>query len=855
MKIPQNELRQFTRFNLKNNIPIVYIKDDKLEKPLFYLAVSVGYFSDPIELPGLAHFLEHLVFMGSEKFPKENHFNDILAKYQGMTNAYTDTDKTVYYFNCLSSGFEEIIDIFYNLIKSPILSKSSQEREVLAVDSEHEKNILNDMWRLFRLIGLTSKENHPLYKFGTGNAETLNNEKAIKEVKEFHKEFYHKNNFYICLADNKEKEYYENYLNKNFGELQTEKTKNIYKLEKPFKDNNKMYYLPSENNNKKLNLIWNLPKLELNENPIGLINELSTNMETNTLQKKLIELDYIKSIKFNIDDIKDDYMIIILTINLTENGIQNISKILSIINNYLHFLEKQNIDNLIQEYQKKNIINFNYEANDDSMELLSDIIVNMFETNEPLFYNYDFSNINQKNYINILKELQKDCNKILILPEEKFNKTNLIKKEMKSEKYYKMDYYILKNLKLEDIKLNFEIPKNNKYLLEPILIENNLLTKLEIEGNNYFRFNQDWKTPMVYSTVLIDYPYFEKDFLSIQQLLYVLSYQIKEKFYDALLLGYSISITPNSSKNLLLLNVSGYNSKVNDLIKDILENIKELPNLEKYINLVNIEYKQILEKYKTKSPFHLITDLFKNEILPNYKTDSELLENYQELSIKKYYNLINKILEGNKNFYLYGNYKKKLLSKNNFNLVIKPNKIPNNLEMKHPNPKEKNRGIIKFYNLGKYQVRTQVLIKLINSKMSDDFFDILRTNHQVGYLVKQYYRNLNNELYLCQHIQTQKDLSQVEELIDNFNKDFIINFSKLTDLEFNEIKENVKKDILKPNENMEEQYYDDLDEILTNKLLFNRKELLAKEIDKIKFDELMEFLKKILTKSNIIKIY
>lgn len=39
------------------------------------LSVNVGSFEDPFEIPGLMHFLEHMVFMGSEKYPKENAFD------------------------------------------------------------------------------------------------------------------------------------------------------------------------------------------------------------------------------------------------------------------------------------------------------------------------------------------------------------------------------------------------------------------------------------------------------------------------------------------------------------------------------------------------------------------------------------------------------------------------------------------------------------------------------------------------------------------------------------------------------------------------------------------------------------
>merc|ERR1719508_29951 len=58
------------------------------------LCVHMGSFSDPEDIPGLAHFLEHMVFMGSKKFPEENSFESFIAKHGGYDNASTDT-KTV----------------------------------------------------------------------------------------------------------------------------------------------------------------------------------------------------------------------------------------------------------------------------------------------------------------------------------------------------------------------------------------------------------------------------------------------------------------------------------------------------------------------------------------------------------------------------------------------------------------------------------------------------------------------------------------------------------------------------------------------------------------------------------------
>jgi nardilysin len=58
------------------------------------LTVGVGSFNDTDELHGMAHFVEHMVFMGSKKYPGENDFDTFLTKHGGGCNAYTDMECT-----------------------------------------------------------------------------------------------------------------------------------------------------------------------------------------------------------------------------------------------------------------------------------------------------------------------------------------------------------------------------------------------------------------------------------------------------------------------------------------------------------------------------------------------------------------------------------------------------------------------------------------------------------------------------------------------------------------------------------------------------------------------------------------
>ena len=63
------------------------------------LCVEVGSYSDPKEIPGLAHFLEHMVFMGSEKYPEENYFDTFISEQNGSSNAFTNNTETNFYFS------------------------------------------------------------------------------------------------------------------------------------------------------------------------------------------------------------------------------------------------------------------------------------------------------------------------------------------------------------------------------------------------------------------------------------------------------------------------------------------------------------------------------------------------------------------------------------------------------------------------------------------------------------------------------------------------------------------------------------------------------------------------------------
>lgn len=160
--------------------------------------------SDPKEIPGLAHFCEHMLFLGTEKYPNENDYNKFLSEHNGSSNAATYPDHTLYYFDINPDQLHNALDRFAQFFLTPLFTESATERELNAVNLEHEKNIANDTWRLDQLDKHTADPNHPYNTFGTGNKYTLETrpkEKGInvrEQLLEFHDKWYSAN--IMCLG-------------------------------------------------------------------------------------------------------------------------------------------------------------------------------------------------------------------------------------------------------------------------------------------------------------------------------------------------------------------------------------------------------------------------------------------------------------------------------------------------------------------------------------------------------------------------------------------------------------------------------------------------------------------------------
>ena len=67
-----NDEREYKAVELPNKLKVVLVSDPTVEKSACAMSVGVGSMCDTDRSLGMAHFLEHMLFMGSESFPEFN---------------------------------------------------------------------------------------------------------------------------------------------------------------------------------------------------------------------------------------------------------------------------------------------------------------------------------------------------------------------------------------------------------------------------------------------------------------------------------------------------------------------------------------------------------------------------------------------------------------------------------------------------------------------------------------------------------------------------------------------------------------------------------------------------------------
>lgn len=355
-----NDDRQYSALLLPNGLQVVLVSDPTLENSAASIAVGVGSAHDPKTQLGLAHYLEHMLFLGTEKFPEPDGFMKYTQANGGMTNAFTAYDKTNYLFQINAGKFDEALDRFSDYFKKPTFDPHFSDKERNAVNNEWSLQKAQDGWNLFALQGFTANPESPAAKFNIGNLDTLQDKPGSvlqEELKKFYDSYYSANIMKLTLVGKQSlpelkalaEKHFSSIPNKNVtlpevtvpGLTKAEMGKSIHY--KPIKDLKALYVdFPVKSNKYQ----WRLK-------PNEYVRNLITSEEQGTLGEQLRSKGLVKMITAYIDAEgygPDGFLRV--QAELTDAGVQQQDEILAAIFSYIDLIKRDGLNpNYYRELQ------------------------------------------------------------------------------------------------------------------------------------------------------------------------------------------------------------------------------------------------------------------------------------------------------------------------------------------------------------------------------------------------------------------------------------------------------------------------------------------------------------------------
>ncbi|KAJ0173096.1 hypothetical protein K1T71_011272 [Dendrolimus kikuchii] len=477
------------------------------------LCVGVGSYSDPPEIQGLAHFVEHMVFMGSEKYPKENEFDSFIKKKGGSDNAATDCEVTTFYFEIQEKHLPHAMDIFSQFFVSPLMRKEAMQREREAIESEFAIAAPSDSNRKDQLLSSLFPEGHPARTFTWGNLRSLrddinDDEKLHQAAHEFRKRHYSANRMTVAVQGRMELSALEQYVVSTFGRIPTNKlpaedfSDFRFRPDAVTPEFKSIYYIKPVGDTTEVHLTWCMRSLlsEYESKPHQYVSYLLGHEGKGSLlsylRKKVWALGIYTGNSESGIDYTSMYSLFSTQVVLTKEGLDHVDEVLEAIFSYINMLRINGPSEKI--YEEIKIIeetSFRFQEESQPADYVETLAENMhfyppehYITGDSLYYKYD-----PKGIAELLDCMTADSVNIMILSNKHTKPIHYDTKEKWFGTEYKRQVkpkeWLNRWLNVKPY-TNFHLPDKNVYittnfdLIQPAQVYLDTAKELEIDLRN-----------------------------------------------------------------------------------------------------------------------------------------------------------------------------------------------------------------------------------------------------------------------------------------------------------------------------------------------------------------------------------
>ncbi|WP_405632568.1 insulinase family protein [Pseudoalteromonas sp. Ld20] len=834
MNISRNDNRTYHSLTLDNGLKVLLVQDKDSTKAAASMAVNAGHFDDPLDRQGLAHFLEHMLFLGTDKFPESGSFGNFVSQAGGNTNAWTGTEHTCYFFDINDQEFEHALEQFSRFFISPLLSPAETEKERNAIDAEFKLKIKDDGRRIYQAHKETVNPAHPFSKFSVGNQQTLADRTLCisDELKSFFERYYQAQWMSLVVCSSANIATMQNWVTSLFGAIKGQAVKKPV-IEAPLyrpQDLSKVLHIEPHKHMQKLIVSFAMPNIDdfYRHKTVSFIAHLLGYEGQGSLYSTLKEQGWINALSagggINGSNFKDFN----ISVALTDEGIEYYEDIVEMIFEYICLIN-QNVDKLPRLYQdKKNLLQIAFDNQEKArlIDWVSNLSINMQHYDEPNYVQGDYLMVgfNESAHNMAMQWLTPHNMRLVLIHPD-------VEPEHKT-KWYHTPYRVesISTCWLEALcEINTPLPEMllptaNPYLTKEVTLHEldqpqphpRLLVK---EPGFDFWFKQDntFRVAKGHFYLAMDSDFAVKDIkhMALTRLFADLFMDsVAEQFYPAELAGLSYHLT--SHQGGLTLHTAGLSSSQLELVDELLNALFNVTICAKRF----AEYKkQLVRHWRNSNQNKPVGELFSvlgAKVMPWNPEPEQLATALKDTSFhqfncfrKEFFNALH--VES----FLHGNWRESDAIEFQKKVAQHLAKSATIADLTRPlfeidkitrTQLELNcndHAMVIYYQAQTDEVAEKVKMMALNHLINQDYFNELRTNQQLGYLVGAGYAPFNTRAGMAFYVQS-PDYSALTllERHNEFIAKFLATLSQLDEQQWQQQKHGLTTHIAEKDKNL-----------------------------------------------------
>ena len=810
---PALEGRKVEKLLLANGMKVYLISDPGADQSAAGVAVMAGSWEDPKEYPGMAHFLEHMLFMGTGAYPNEFEYMQFITDHGGSVNAFTATDRTCYMFSVNNDAYDESLDRFSHFFIDPLFSPNCINRELHAVDQEHSKNIEHDGWRQYMILKESGNSQHPNCAFSTGNAQTLSGipQSALKNWYQTH---YSADQMHLVMVSPLSIEEMRALAVQDFSKVPTFK---VSKKQLPAemtssKQRGHMIFIKPVKDIKQLSLTWEVPAPfaeDVERKAPSLVAYALGQEGENSLTQVLKKEKIAEAVHVSSDRYSKQSVLFSIDIALTDYGLTQIDAAITRVFQAISRLKKEGFSaHLFDEIKTMSKLNYQYQSRDDAFKTIMEVASDMpYE---------DLSSYPEKSRIptkydpafiqSFVDSLKADSCVYFVLADP--SKTGIV---MDTKEKWMNAEYTIKGIPHSRLVAWDNAALNPGILLPPMnpyLPKNLALVSTPIDGNVqdkpillasyesfciYYAEDNRYKLPEIAFIFSFKSPLIDSS-AKAQTLIDLYLRALSEKLSAQLSMASSAGLAARfyTDDFDMMISLCGYNDKAPLLLNEIFSSLKNVAPTKEEFEIYRTSLASDYDNASKELPVRQAMEQL-DGILFNKPTEQEKLHAIKALTYEDFSQFAKNLFQTSyTEGLLYGNitqqdahslwtHLRAQLGSEPFLVQNHPKKQVLLLSEKYGPYKmvqstdRQGTGVLLLLQEGAFSFENRAVQQVLGYALQDAFFDTLRTKQQTAYIAKAW--NTEEERQLLQFFAVQSSTHSPTDLLARFEL-FLESFDK-----------------------------------------------------------------------------